>query len=268
MRRLILLLLLATGAYTVWFYTIGLNDSGKYLPLIRTELSTVDKIVVAGKAHAFKLQRAENGEWLAVREQKILFKQNAQVDSFFSALELAVADSVLTNVQTKPSWTVVDLTFPAKSSPEKLRFHFPVDQSRPVYAQLEGGEDYLVLAPTFHRWRTDFLDFDGYREMRLLDLSPNSVDSLYVLKKDSILWGVNSGELAATASRFIVPAAAHYADHFDEIRHQDRAYATIKLYAGDGTKTVTVYRDSLWPQPFVLVGEDYPRRFLGYERLR
>ncbi|MEM6771508.1 MAG: hypothetical protein AAF597_13075, partial [Bacteroidota bacterium] len=127
--------------------------------------------------------------------------------------------------------------------------------------------DVYYLNPASAKGIMQSLRFDHFREPRLLNLTHEQVDSIVVSYHDSLLWKTDTANLALLAQHLLAPAAAPYADHFDEIAHRDRYCADLDLYFSGKAHRIQAYRDSLWPQPYVLVGEDYPRRYLGFEQI-
>ncbi|NJC26748.1 hypothetical protein [Neolewinella antarctica] len=270
MRSLLYLLLFVFLAYGAYYYFDRLSDAPLKTELLSKGSEAISYVVVTPENEGpFELKRGEENQWVVSRDHRLIYGQTERINTFVNELRTLQSDSVQLNPRRDRKGQSITLSVGTTAQQENFTLEFPNDLHEPVLAHLAtDDQSALALPPRTRTWRTNYLNFDAYRDRQLLDLDPRLVDSLIVYRGDSVLWGITTGNLAASATRFIAPAAAPYADQFDEIAHRDRLYGQIKLYADGRAKTVTVYRDSLWPLPFVLVGEDYPRRFLGYERLR
>ncbi|OAV42622.1 hypothetical protein [Lewinella sp. 4G2] len=271
MSRLISLLFFVAVAYGAWFYLKDYSRGPVEVRLVQADLDDISRISLLpkdGRSELFRLQRGEGNQWMATRKQRLLLDRDGKIARFVDMLASVTSDSTIRKLPKGEDYRTVEIRIRAQGEEEGFSLHFTRSAQLPVYASWAEAEEVLALPPSLNAWREEYLHFDAYRERRLLNLLATEVDSISVLKQDSLLWGINIGDLSATAQRFIAPAAAPHADYFDEIAHRDREFAKIKLYHGAAYKTITVYRDSLWPSPFVLNGEDYPRRFLGYDALR
>lgn len=268
MRKLILLLSLFAVGYACWFYTSQYSNEPLRVPLLQLDAEEVTSIEISGTNQNFQLIKGENDSWVVSQDQRLLYHREKKVGELLHLLKTTLSDSLMLAPAGGGNIEMILLEVKTAVTSELVSLVFTAEPSTPVMAKLGDPATFLAYPSHLHAWRKEYLRFDSYRERRLLDVSPADVDSIIVYKNDSILWGINTGDLRQSAARLIVPEAASYADHFDEISFRDREYATIKLFVGNQPKQITVYRDSLWPRPFVLVGEDYPRRFLGYDALR
>jgi hypothetical protein len=94
-----------------------------------------------------------------------------------------------------------------------------------------------------------------------------------VLYHDSLRWRVPQVEVSRLSKTFITPAFSPdepppYADYFDEVMDREKYFATLTLYAVADSHYIEVFRDSQWVRPYVLVGEDFPRRYFALDSLR
>jgi len=269
MRKFILFLLLAVSAYCLWFYLTQLSGGPVRSPLVRSEKEAIRRIdVVDVKGQPFTLRLGEDGKWVVSREQQLLYGQEEKVAGLLALLTATKSDSLVKYLDREKAEGSVSLHILGDTDEEDIDIYYFRDDKLPLYGYLPNAQLTLAFPPASRDEFLQHLNFNAYRERRLLDLAAGEVDSIMVMRGDSLLWGITSGDLSRSAQQFIAPAAAPYADFFDEIAFRDREYADILLYSGAEIKTVKAYRDTLWPHPFVLVGEDYPRRFLGYESLR
>ena len=266
------MLLLAGVIYAGWYYLSAATNRPIRVPLIADSRVAISKVIVGSRSPEFQLERGDvtdTGEdrWVVSRKQKLLYGQDGRIRRLLEDLTTAVSDSLVTGSPNRTlERRVVELRGPGYR--EVFTFYFGQDPAGAVFVQFDGAGATLALPATANRWLREYFTFDAYREPRLLNVSPEAVDSIFVMRRDSILWGITAGDMRQAAQRFIASNTAAYADHFDEIAHQDRAFATIELYTQGTPRQIQVFRDSLWPQPYVLVGEDYPRRSLGYASLR
>ena len=268
MRNLVLALIIFAVGYSTWYYGARLFSNPVEYPLFLTGREEVTKVIVGEGNDQFEFIRGTENEWVVARGQRISYDRPAKVDSFLTLLfnTRSNLSSQERDYLSYPTTSRIEIAGPGGR--ERVTLYIPTNPATAVVASHATSGAVLSLPPITRRWRGEYLHFDAYRERRLVDLDPASVDSIHTYRGDSLLHKVAPLALGTTAPYFIAPALAPYADYFDEIAHRDREYGRVELYAGDAVKTITVYRDSLWPQPYVLVGKDYPRRFLGYDALR
>jgi len=99
------------------------------------------------------------------------------------------------------------------------------------------------------------------------------------LRTDSVMHRFPSGAgpdvslVGEVSKALIAPAAAPngppaYADYFDEVMDRDKYFVTLTVHAPGGMHYIEVFRDSQWVKPYVLVGDDYPRRYFALDSLR
>ena len=274
MRTLLFLCLLIAATYATYYY-VGLgSDEPLRIPLVRADLrQNIKRIQIKPRGPGeflMRLDQGDNGQWIVSKDQKLIYDQSARVRGFLTDLANTVSDSVVTGSAARlRDRRLVTLDIHSGTGREVINLAFADDTSSPVYAWFESSSNLLCLSPSTNAWLKGYLTFDAYRERRLLDLNPAAVDSIVALGTDNtLLYRSHPSELPDLATHFIAPAFSQHADYFDEIAHQDRRFGQVLLYADGQPKTITVYHDSLWAQPYVLVGEDYPRRFLGYDALR
>ena len=274
MRTLLFLCLLIAIGYATYYYVGLANSDPLRIPLLRENLrQDVKRIQILPRGPGeflMRLDQGDDGQWIVSKDQKLIYDQSARVRGLLADLANTVSDSVVTGSAARlRERTVVTLDIRTSTGREVISLAFADATSTSVYAWFGSSSNLLCLPPSTNAWLKGYLTFDAYRERRLLDLNPAAVDSIVAIGADTtLLYHSRPSELPDLATYFIAPAFSQHADFFDEIAHQDRHFGQVLLYANGQPKSITVYHDSLWAQPYVLVGEDYPRRFLGYDALR
>ena len=264
MRRLLPILLLLILAYIGWYYWQRLADRPLEIAVLGLRAEEITRITAgpAGEAPQLELSRTDDG-WVVAQPPRQLYDQSVRAASLVERLAELRSDSLCRRPPAGPGTRVVVYGGPGRQ--RELVF-YPATTSTPL-VRVTAADDVYHLPPDAGRYLLPALAFDHYRERRLLDLLPGRVDSLVARRGDSTLWVVDSG-LAPLSDRLLAPAAAPFADHFDEIAHRDRYHADLHFYHAGRSHRVRAYRDSLWPQPYVLVGDDYPRRYFSFDRIR
>ncbi|MEO0734136.1 MAG: hypothetical protein AAFZ52_14970 [Bacteroidota bacterium] len=269
MRTLLPLLLLACLAYAGWYYWQQYNDQPVRAALLLAAAEDIIRVQISERPNeaAFELRNADVTEaWVVNREHTQLRDQSTVIQNFLTQLTGLETDSIAHNfvIEEKQYVLVVHSTTYGE---EALQFALPPEG--PALARRTKSGDIFALPRQTVAALLPYLRFDHYREPRLLNLAAAGVDSIVARQRDSLLWQMNhSDSLPVLAQTFIAPASAPYADYFDEIADQEKYYATLQLFANGQPHVVTIFRDSLWPQPYVLVGEDFPRRYLAADTLR
>ncbi len=265
MRTLLPLLLMAVLGYAGWYYWQEFTDEPLQEKLLLHTAEELKKITItAFGEEPFQLLRAAGTEeWTVKQGITERYDQSEKVRRLLLALEGLRTDSVMR--QFPPNNRAL-LELEGGSRPEQIELAFP--DTGPALGKIKATGDVFALSPTTTSGLPRLLRFTTYRERRLLRLEPERVDSLVVTFQDSLLWRLDTGAIAALAKTFIAPAAAPSADYFDEIMDREKYFATLKLYSGGEPHQITVYQDSLWPKPYVLVGEDFPRSYWAVDSLR
>ncbi|MBC6996753.1 hypothetical protein QWY85_04330 [Neolewinella lacunae] len=265
MRTLVPILLLACLGYAAWYYWQAYTDRPLREHVLLASPAEISSVSVQpwSAVQPFTVTRNEAGGWV-VREGTIqVLDQAEKAEAFVEALAALRTDSV---AQRFPAEELSLLTVHSEAhGAETFALARPLEG--PALLRVEATGDVFALPEAALRPLLPALDFNYYRERRLLRLAPARVDSIVAWQRDSFLWRITGPAAALHAPTFIAPADAPYADHFDEIAHQDRYHATIILYAAGQPHRVTVFQDALWQPPWVLVGADFPRRFLGLDSL-
>lgn len=265
MRKLLPLLLLASVMYAAWFYWQGYSDRPLQEPLLPITANDIQFVTIQApnRETPFTLTRIENG-WVVARPPQQILDESLKATELVYQLAALKTDSVgyrppkVAGIKVKIEST--------DGRTDELLLHQP--PSGVLLATIPTTGDIYYLNPISSSGIMPRLSFNYFREPRLLNLHPNQVDSLVVSYQDSLLWRARPVDLSLLSQHLLAPAAAPYADYFDEIAHRDRYYADLDFYFSGKAHRIQVFQDSLWPQPYVLVGEDFPRRYLGFEQIR
>lgn len=265
MRTLIPLILLAVAGYTGWYYWQQYTDKPLEANLVATSISDFIRVSVSdGVTEEFALVRMEGtDDWAVKREVTELYDQSEKVRELLAGLAAIRTDSIMRKF---PEEGFVSVKLESKNQSESIDLYF--SEEGPHLARRGVTGDVFAINATTLRGIQSLLQFESYRERRLLRILPERIDSISAVSNDSLHWTISPPEVTLLAKALIAPAAAPYADYFDEIMDRDKHFATLSLYAGDKPHRIEVYLDSLWPQPYVLVGADFPRRFLAVDSLR
>jgi hypothetical protein len=154
---------------------------------------------------------------------------------------------------------------------ETLRLYFsPEGEAR---ASVGIARDVFALHPRTVAPIRRALSFNHFRDRRLLDERTALADSVTLTFVDSTLQlshGFSTGgeRVRALVTYFREPEGASFADNFDEVRQRKNQFAEL-LFSSPSRpeKRVSIYRDTLREQPFVLVSPDFPRRYLALDSL-
>lgn len=262
MRTLLPLIALAVLGYTGWYYWQVYTDRPLSEPLLLTEKESLMELKVVSFSEEFRMFRAEEFGWVVSRGGREVYDQSGRVEELIGLLTSLQTDSV---VRHAPAAAGISLELIGADTREKVDFHF--QPGGPLLAQIAATGDAFSLPARYGAPLKRLLNFSSYRSKRLLKADPESIDSVRLDYHDSLLWQPTLAEVGPLSQAFIAPAIAPYADYFDEITDREKYYATLKLYAEGEPHRVDIYRDSLWPRPYVLVGEDFPRTYLAADSL-
>ncbi|SEQ38901.1 hypothetical protein [Neolewinella agarilytica] len=266
MRRLIPIVLFAVLIYVSWFYWQEYTDAPlreKLLLSAADELTQV-RVTAPGQPHPFQLTRLEDKQWVVSRDNRQILDQSARAEDFVRALTELRTDSVVNSLPDQ-DFTTITLSSDEYGE-EELRMY--AGAGGPALARISSTGDIFALQPEAVTDVLPALSFDHFRGKELLHLAAASVDSIVATRNDSLLWRLGPTEAGEVAQTILAPASApSYADHFDEIADRDKYHATLSFFTAGQPHTVTVFLDSLWPQPYVLVGEDFPNRFFGADKI-
>lgn len=268
MRTLIPLLLLGCLGYAGWYYWQEYTDVPLKEKLLLATSEQIDHILVheqRGEAQFTVRRFSETDGWVISREHQELLDQSEKAEALAVALAQLKTDSVMSGKFREESHYSLSV-FSDAYGEEKVLMALPPEG--PAVVSLAKGGDVFAVPARLLQQLVPMLRFDHYRERRLLHLAADRVDSIIALHHDSLLWRAAPEAVPALAKSYIAPAAAPFADYFDEIAHQDRYHATLRLYANGQAHDIMAYQDSLWPQVYVLTGQDFPRRFLALDSLR
>lgn len=265
MRTLLPLLLLAALFYTGWFYWQQYANRPLREPLLPWAISDISRVSVhpPNQQVPFSLHRIED-RWVVARANRQLFDQTVRAERLVRLLTQLTSDSVSFHRPAAAGWRIRLVTADEQTDEIVL---YPATAVGPLVSISATGDCYH-LANSQRDSLLPRLRFDYFRERRLLNLSPAAVDSIVAMHHDSLLWTTDSINLAPLLHHFLAPATAPHADYFDEIAHRDRYYADLDFYSHGQPRRIQVFHDSLWPLPYVLIGEDYPRRFLGFREIQ
>lgn len=265
MRKLLPLLLLISALYAGWFYWQRFSDRPLQEPLLPVATKNIRRVIIQGpnRSAPFSLTRTENG-WVVVRANQQILDQSLKAAALVERLTALQTDSI--SYQAPETTGVKVRVENTDGGADELTLHQPPGGM--VLATIPATGDVFYLNPGTANGLIPQLSFDYFREPRLLNLTPNQVDSVIASYHDSLLWRADTVSLPMLAQHLLAPAAAPFADFFDEIAHQDRYYADLDFYFSGKAHRIQVFQDSIWPQPYVLVGEDFPRRYLGFQQIR
>ncbi len=262
MRTLLPLIVLAVLGYTGWYYWQVYTDRPLNEPLLLTAKESLVELKVASYGEEFRMFRTEEFGWVVSQGGREIYDQSDRVESLIDLLVGLQTDSV---VRYLPDMPVIRVDLIGADTQEGIALYFQPDAA--LLASITATGDVYALPSRYVGPLADLLRFSSYRSKRLLKSKPESIDSIRLDHHDSLLWRPAMAEVAPLSQTFIAPAAAPYADYFDEITDREKYFATLKLYADGEAHRVEIYRDSLWPRPYVLVGEDFPRTYLAADSL-
>jgi hypothetical protein len=263
MRTLIPFIFLAVMGYVGWYYWQVYTDRPLNETLLLATEESLTEIRVAAEAEEFRMFRTEEFGWVVKRGGLEIYDQSPRVEELVGLLVSLQTDSVMRQPPAAAGVSV-DL-MSGGDSRESINFQF--QPGGLLLARIAATGDVFALPARFGRPLESLLSFGTYRSKRLLKAAPESIDSIRLDYHDSLLWRPAPAEVALLSQACIAPAAAPYADYFDEIADREKYYATLKLYIDGKPNRIEIYRDSLWPRPYVLVGEDYPRTYLAVDSL-
>jgi hypothetical protein len=256
-------------AYAGWYYVQPLTTTPLQENLLLTDTETLRELRVATETNTFRIFPAETGNWVVKQGALELYDQTYAVEELIGLLDGLRTDSVEQSFPPEPG-PEVSLLGPGEQR-EVLSFRFPAGS--PPVVRVEATGDVFALPGKVSKPLQKMLSFDTYRGKSSLAILPSEVDSITVKHRDSLLWRVPLADVPRLSKAFIAPAAAPngppaYADYFDEVMDRDKYFATLTLHALGGKHYIEVFRDSQWVKPYVLSGDDHPRRYFALDSLR
>ncbi len=270
MRTLIPLIILAALAYAGWHYLQSVTDTPLRERLLLTDTETLRELTItANGRRSFRIFRSEEDRWVVKRDALELHSEAFAVIDLIQLLGDLRTDSVVRNFPPEAGAEVA-LVGP-EGQREVLAFRFPA--GGPPVVQVEATGDVFALPSSASGPLQRMLRFETYRGKTAVAVLPAEVDSITVSYHDSLLWRVPQTEVPRLSKTFVAPAAAPngqpaYADYFDEVMDREKYFATLHLHALGGTHRIEVFRDSQWVKPYVLSGDDFPRRYFALDSLR
>ncbi len=264
MKKLLPLLLLVSICYAAWFYWQRYTDLPLSAPLLTVAAEDVAVITIPtdNSAAPLTLTRTDQG-WVVSRPPQQLLEQSLKAEALLDRLIGLQTDSV---AYGRPKGEGVSILIKSVDGHEDNISIYQGADGTPFAATPATGDLYYLNPDSFGDLLPR-LSFDYYRSPRLLNLQPHQVDSIVISVQDSLHQKTAAEKTTLLANHILAPASAPYADFFDEIAHRDRYLADVDFYFSGRAHRVQVFRDSLWPQPYVLVGEDYPRRYLSFKTI-
>lgn len=268
MRTLVPIVILAALAYAGWFYLQSFTDRPLQENLLLSDTNTLRELTVTNDNRTFRIIRGEEGRWVVKQGPIELYDQSEAVDKLVEFLNQLQTDSVMYRFPPEPGPDLA-LLGPGGQR-EVLKFRFPAGS--PPVVRVGATGDAFALPVSVRAPLLRMLLFDTYRGRKSLEIEPGEVDSIAVLYHDSLRRWVPLAEVSRLSKAFIAPAAAPdepppYADYFDEVMDREKYFATLTLYAVADSHRIEVFRDSQWVRPYVLVGEDFPRRYFALDSL-
>ena len=269
MRTLIPLVLLAALAYAGWFYLQPYTSGPLRERLLLTDTESLRELSVTNDKQTFRIFRGEDSAWVVKQGATELYDQTALVNELTGLLGRLRTDSV---ARRFPPEAGPELLLRSEGGGEEaLGFRFPA--GGPPVVRVAATGDVFALPREVSGPLRGLLSFGAYRGTTTLRISPEEVDSILVYHHDSLLWRVPAATVARCSKAFIAPASAPdyrpaYADYFDEVMDRERYFATLSLHTARDTHRIEVFRDSQWVRPYVLVSEDFPRRYFALDSLR
>jgi hypothetical protein len=259
-------------AYAGWFYLQSFTDTPLRENLLLTDTQTLREMTVTNDKQSFRMFRGEEAGWVVKQNAIELYDQSKTVDQLVEFLSALQTDSVMHRFSPEPG-PDVSLLGPDERH-EVLSFRFPAGSPPVVRVGLTG--DVFALPFSVAEPLRRMLRFETYRGKTSLAILPAEVDSITVHHHDSLLWRVPVADVLRLSKMIIfpieaegsVPNAPAYADYFDEVMDREKYFGTFTLHALGGKHHVEIFRDSQWVKPYVLAGDDYPRRYFAIDSLR
>ena len=269
MRTLIPILFFAVMAYAGWYYLRPLTATPLQEKLLLTDTRTFREMTITTPENTFRIFPTEEGNWAVKQGTVERYDQTYLVEELIRLLDGLRTDSVMHRF---PSGAGPDVSLVGEAEEhERLNFRFPAGS--PPVVRVEATGDVFALPNSVRSSLQRMLRFETYRGKNTLAILPSEVDSITVKHQDSLLWRVPLADVPRLSKALIAPAAAPngppaYADYFDEVMDRDKYFVTLTVHAPGGMHYIEVFRDSQWVKPYVLVGDDYPRRYFALDSLR
>lgn len=269
MRTLIPIVIFAALAYAGWFYLQPYTSGPLREQLLLTDTGNLHELTVTNDKRTYRIFLTEKDNWVVKQGAVELYGQSYLVDELIRFLGNLKTDSVMFRFPAEPG-PDVSLLGPEEQL-EVLSFRFPAGS--PPVVRVGATGDVFALPNSVSRPLQRMLRFETYRGKRSLAIEPTEVDSISVSYHDSLLWRVPPAEVPRLSKALIAPAAAPngvppYADYFDEVMDREKYFATLTLHALGGRHHIEVFQDSQWVKPYVLSGDDYPRRYFAIDSLK
>jgi hypothetical protein len=270
MRKAIPIVLLACLLYVGWIYWQRSTEVPLQERLLRfTDHEVRSLKITPRRGQPFTLELTEAGRWVITREALQLPAPPRRVNQLIEQLTSMRTDSVVR--EEFPEEGIHRLILSNGVEEETLRLYFsPEGEAR---ASVGIARDVFALHPRTVAPIRRALSFNHFRDRRLLDERTALADSVTLTFVDSTLQlshGFSTGgeRVRALVTYFREPEGASFADNFDEVRQRKNQFAEL-LFSSPSRpeKRVSIYRDTLREQPFVLVSPDFPRRYLALDSL-
>ena len=254
MRTLIPLLILFVLGYVAWSAWERFTARPLQTELLRLAGPDLEEIIVTEDDRRFRFFRAED-RWVVARDNQEIYDQSAAVEELVTVLSDIRTDSVLRRAQGE---ALFDVQLLAAGANERFALHFPA--AGPPHARLLATGDVFALPPPVGPVLQRSLRFATYRGDRTLQIAAARVDSIVMERNDSLRLRPDPDRLRLLSHLLLAPAPAPNAPYFDEVADREKQYATLSVFADGTPHRITAYRDSAWPKPFVIIGEDFPLR--------
>ncbi|MTB52853.1 hypothetical protein [Lewinella sp. W8] len=270
MRSVIPFVLLVCALYAGWIYWQRYTDVPLQERLLRFTDQEVRSLTVAPwRQQSFTLDLTEAGVWVITREALQFPAPPRKVNQLIEQLTSMRTDSVVR--ADFPEENIHRLTLSNGTEEEDLRLYFSPEGD--AWASVGIARDVFALHPRAVAPIRRALHFNHYRDRRLLNERTTLADSVYLRFTDSlrqVQFGLQLGpeDERSFLDSLLEPRGSVFADNFDEVTQRSKQFAVLDLTLPNGQqKRLSIYRDTLWDKPFILVSPDFPRRYLAIDSL-
>ncbi|MEO0625487.1 MAG: hypothetical protein AAFY36_07330 [Bacteroidota bacterium] len=252
-KRTLPILLLFSLAYGLWYYWQNKPVQAVELRVLQLDPSEVDRIVFQPKGKkSFTALREING-WQLNDGDRHLVSSSRLPDSLLHTLLFAESEDLIHPDSVGQEVATLDLFAKNQEVYELSLFCGPQRNCRQVFLQIRPRPEVFFMSGL--KLSEIPLQFDQYRDFTLLDLNPlGRLDSL-VWQSDSSraqTWTYASTDYDLSRMSSSRIEGQDFADHFDEITHQDQYLGSYKFYGARDQVELKVFIDSQWIKPLVV----------------
>lgn len=271
MKKALLYLILLFLLYGGWYYWRELPRAPLQTTVLPIDPESITSFSIQlPKGAKIRFTAGEN-EWFVEYPDHNIAISSGRPDSLLRAITSWESNGLYPGTAGPPKGWFATIELVGEDFREQLRLIAAAD-TLPNRIYVKRNELPDLLAIDGIDWRALPLRFNQYADFSLFDLrSLPTIDSLYWVTDSTRIellgQPIDSLIRDSLLHQWQRLKANYFARDFDEIGDRDHRLGSFRLFSPIDSIDLTVYYDSLWPQPFVLHSSQFPRAYFSADEL-